>query len=176
MDTQNFLLTIVVLLLLIRHEKSHWTFSHQPSDWSNSNRRGQRVAAICSYTDEVSPRVVDWAHPPACCHHQRGHSRSSTFPSGSKHIWKMSGTFQWFLTHTTPSSSGVLGMAGQVMPEHSIDAPIDKSYWKDTEASLKQNQHKLKCTVVLYSAPFQQLGTHTVHGSIRSDQIGKTCS
>lgn len=96
---------------------------------SNNRRRGQLLAAACSYAGQVSPSVVSWAHPPACCHHQRGHSCSSVFSWGSKCIWKRSGMFQWCLvpatsyTHTAPGSSGTLLMAGRVMPGHSLDAP-----------------------------------------------------
>lgn len=64
-------------------------------------------------------------------------------------------------SHTcpTPSSSGVLGTTGQVMPGHSVDVPTDKTYRKDTKPVGSHNQHRLKCTVTLCRASFQQLST-----------------
>lgn len=81
-----------------------------------------------------------------------------------------------FPTHTSASSSGAWGVAGQVMPGHSVNAPTVKCNEKTQKPVWSKNQRRLKCTVVPCRAALQQLSTHTAHGSVTSYQTGKTCS
>ena len=161
-----------------------WT-SHAPlldlaQGACSNSRRGQWVAVTCSYAGQVSPRVVGWAYlPAACSHQQRGHSHSSAFSWGSKHIWKRSGIFQQCLIPTTsppPPHQALLvylSMAGQVMPGHTIDAPTDKTYWRDTEASLKQKsaQTEVQCSFTQSTIPAAEHAHCTRLCHIVSDKV-----